>query len=152
MKNIHILSARLVEPAEIARFELEEGEDLDQRVIQEIKKAAESGALNRMAIRVGLPAMMLSRLEEGENLVGGENNTAVALYAPDGEPIGGRSFRVDPVGDGNGYVAYAIEDEIGRETILGMFPDPSVAETVGMFWRNGHLHLPAETNQEDAAS
>lgn len=152
MKNIHILSARLVEPAEIARFELEEGEDLDQRVIKEIQKAAEGGALNRMAIRVGLPAMMLSKLEEGENLAGGENTTAIALYAPDGEPISGRSFRVDPVDDGKGFVTYAIEDEIGRETIVGMFPDHAVAETVGMFWRNGHLHLPAEAGQEDTAS
>jgi hypothetical protein len=142
MTDTHKLMARIVEITEISRFTLQPDEDLDTRVVKEIEKAAEAGTLSRMATRVGLPALSVAGIGEGEGLGGGENTVSVALYAPDGSPLASRRFRVDPAGGGN-FVALAIDDEIQEETPIGVFASESVAEQVALFWRNGHLILPS---------
>lgn len=141
MTDTHKLMARTVAVTEISRFQLEPGEALDSRVIKEIDAAAEAGKLSRMATRIGLPALAVSEIGEGENLTGGENVVSVALYAPDGLPLADRRFRVDSV-DGGHYVAIAIEDDVAEENPIGVFADRDVAEQVALFWRNGHLNLP----------
>ena len=142
MTDTHKLMARTVTVTEIARFQLAPGESLDQRVVKEIEAAAEAGKLSRMATRVGLPAIAVSEIGEGEGLGGGENTVSVALYAPDGSPLAERRSRVDPV-DGGHFVAIAIEDDIAQESPIGVFADKGVAEQVALFWRNGHLNLPS---------
>lgn len=140
MSKTYKLVARVVDQAEISEFALGEGETMDGRVMKEIAAAAKAGKLDRMATRVGLPAISIVEISEGENLTGGPNMTSVGLYAPDGSPIADRRYRVDPV-KGGMFTAVAIEDEI--ETPIGVFTSDEVASAVGQFWRNGHLLLPA---------
>jgi len=140
MTDTHKLMARTVAVNEIARFTLEPGETLDARVVKEIEKAAESGALSRMATRVGLPALAVGEIGTGESLAGGEDTVSIALYGPDGTPLGDRRYRVDPI-DGGNYVAIAISDDVDEEVPIGVFSDPKVAEQVALFWRCGHLTL-----------
>ena len=142
MTDTYKLMARTVEITEVSRFTLDAGEDLQTRVVKEIEKAAEAGTLSRMATRVGLPALSVAGIGEGEGLSGGENTVSVALFAPDGSPLASRRFRVDPVEGGN-FVAMAIEDDVQEETPIGVFASESVAEQVALFWRNGHLILPS---------
>ena len=142
MNDTHKLMARTVVMTEISRFALEDGENLDARVASEIAKAGEAGKLGRMATRVGLPAIAVTEMGEGDAIGGAsEAVTSVALYAPNGDPIAKRSFRVDPV---NGGVALiATDGETNEEHAIGVFADPTIADQVGLFWRNGHLQLPA---------
>jgi hypothetical protein len=142
MTDTYKLMARVVETKEVARFNLEAGEDINTRLIKEIEKAAEAGSLSKMATRVGLPALSLAGIGEGEGLSGGENTVSVALFAPDGAPLAGRRFRVDGAGNGN-FAAIAIDDDVAEETPIGVFASESVAEQVALFWRNGHLILPS---------
>lgn len=141
MTDTHKLMARVVDINEISRFELAPGEDLDTRVVKEIEAAAEAGKLGRMATRVGLPAIAVSEVGQGEGIGGGENNVSVALYAPDGSPLVQRRFRVDTAENGT-FVAIAMDDDVNTEVPIGVFADHSVAEQVALFWRNGHLNLP----------
>lgn len=140
MTDTHKLMARTVVVSEISRFSLEAGEDLDQRVVKEIDAAINGGKLNKMATRVGLPALSVNEVGEGEGLSGGEHTVSLALYAPDGSPLADRRYRVDPVGEG-GFAAIAIDDELEEEMPIGVFADEEVAEQVALFWRNGHLKI-----------
>lgn len=145
MTDTHKLMARTVVVTEISRFQIEPGENLDSRVVKEIEAAAEAGKLTRMATRVGLPALAVNEVGEGEGLGGGENTLSVSLYAPDGSPLAERRYRVDTL-EGGHFVAIAIEDDVQEENPIGVFADKGVAEQVALFWRNGHLNLPTSTS------
>lgn len=139
MADKHKLIVRTTVMTEIAEFTLGADEELDVRVVGEIGKANVEGRLTRMATAVGLPAVMVSVMGEGENLTGGENAVSHALYGPDGTPLATRSYRIDPTEEGH-FVVVAL-DEDQPEVMVGAFVKEGVAQTVGMLWRNGHLHL-----------
>lgn len=141
MTDTHKILARTVVVTEVSRFTLAQGENLDERVAKEIDAAGEAGKLTSMATRVGLPAISVGEIGEGEGLSGGENTVSIALYAPDGSPLGDRRFKVEPI-DGS-FIAIAVEDDVEIDTPIGVFPSEAVAEQVGLFWRNGHLKLPS---------
>lgn len=138
MSNNHKLTARTVVLTEIAAFSLADGEDLNTRVSEEISKAHNEGRLTQVATNVGLPPFAVSIVGEGENLTGGQNVIGHEIYSPYGEPLSGRSYRIEPVADN--FVAIAIEEGV-EERPIGVFANRSVAETVAVFWRNGHLVL-----------
>lgn len=138
MANTHKLTGRTVVLKEIAAFSLADGEDLDTRVNEEINKANAEGRLDQIATNVGLPPFAVSTIGEGENLTGGENIIGHEIYSPYGEPLSGRSYRIEPVAEN--FVALAIEEGV-EERPIGVFENRGVAETVAIFWRNGHLVL-----------
>ena len=140
MTSTHKLMARTVTVNEVSRFTLEPGETLDERVNKELEKAAENGSLKRLVTNVGLPALAVGEVGGDDGLGGGESTLSIALYGPDGTPLGDRRFRIDPV-EGGHFIAVAIEDDVQEEHPIGVFSDESVAEQVAMFWRNGHLNL-----------
>lgn len=137
MPITHKLTMRIAELREISRFELAEGEDLDARVAIEIAKADEEGKLGSLATRI-LPSVMVTGVDEGENLSGGENVVSTALYSHAGERLTKRSLRVEPAGAG--FAAIGMEDDQEDKTI-GVFPDEEVARLVGTFWTAGYLPL-----------
>jgi len=138
MTNTHKLTARTVSLTEIAAFSLADGEDLDTRVGQEIDKAHAEGRLTKLVTNVGLPPFAVSVIGEGENLSGGENVIGHEIYSPFGEALSGRSYRIDQVEDN--FVAMALEEGV-EERPIGVFANKGVAETVAIYWRNGHLLL-----------
>lgn len=144
MAKTYKLVARTVSVNDISEFTLDEGETLEARVIREIDDAAKNGKLDRMATRVGLPPIAVFEIGEGQNLAGGQNVVNQGLFAPDGSSLATRRFRVDPAGNGM-FTSIAIHDDQGAEVEkpIGVFTDEGVAESVGLFWRNGHLLLPA---------
>lgn len=141
MSTTHKLLARTVNVTEISTFELGADETLDQRVAKELDLAITSNKLDKMATRVGLPAIAVVEVGAGEGLGGGENNVSVGLYAPNGESLGNRTWRVDSVGDA-GFAAVGMDTDVEDEIIIGIFTHESVAEQVALFWSNGHLHIP----------
>lgn len=143
MKTKHKLLARVVEVREISSFELEDGQSLNERVAEEIKKATESGSLDKMATRVGLPSLSVATIDEGESLAGGETLASTDLFAPDGSPLVHRHFTVKPTESG-AYILTGHDNEVEEKTeVIGVFPNDSIAEQIGLFWRNGHLYIPS---------
>lgn len=138
MNHTHKLTARTVVLTEVSAFSLTPGEPLDERVRLEIDKANAEGRLDKLATNVGLPPFAVSIVGEGENLTGGENIIGHELYSPYGEPLSGRSYRIEDVGDN--FVAMAVEEGF-EDRPIGVFQTRGVAETVAIFWRNGHLPL-----------
>jgi tRNA pseudouridine-54 N-methylase len=143
MKTKHKLLARVVEVREISSFELEEGEKLNERVATEIKKATESGQLDKMATRVGLPSLSVATVDEGESLAGGETLSSTDLFAPDGSPLVHRHFTVEATESG-AFILTGHDNEVEEKIdVIGVFTKESVAEQIGLFWRNGHLYIPS---------
>lgn len=138
MNHTHKLTARTVVLTEVSAFSLAPGQSLDQRVAEEIDKANAEGRLDKLATNVGLPPFAVSIVGEGDNLTGGENIVGHEIYSPLGEPLSGRSYRIESVGEN--LVAMAVEEGF-EDRPIGVFASRAVAETVAIFWRNGHLPL-----------
>lgn len=138
MNTNYKMTARTVSQTPIATFQLKAGEDLDVRVQAEIDKAIVDGKLDTLATRVGLPALAVSIVAEGENMAGDDNVVGHHLYAPDGAPLAERSYRTEAIGDGVALVAVMDEHD---ETPVGVFASLEVADQVGTLWRNGHISL-----------
>lgn len=130
------LHMRLVKAERISSFELAEGEDLETKVRQEIALAGSEGKLDKLEARVILPVAAVRQVEEGENLSGGENVVANFMFSADGSEVTNRKYRIQ--GNGGHSMVITVDNE-EREDVLGVFPNDTIAQKVGVLWKNGHL-------------
>jgi hypothetical protein len=132
------LFMRVAQEQEIAQFDLREGETLEQRVKEEIKKAVEAGVLKSTLSRPTAAVVSV-----GESNEDGTGIRASALFTAVGNEVTDRLATLS-MQDGLYLLTgtdYKLNTETGEkeevQTLLGAFPEEDIANFIGNMWKAG---------------
>lgn len=129
------LQMRTSQIEDIAEFELEENQTLEERVKIEIGNAVSEGRVPGSAMRMSVPPVRVRDASEGQD-------SSIALFDYGGREVTDRVHEVEiDHGDaGKTYLLTVKEKDAGEEgTVIGSFLDEGIAHRIGALWRAGLL-------------
>lgn len=125
----------------VSEFILGEGEDLSQRVRDEIAIGIERGDLSPLGMKETLPPVAAFRVEEG----GQVSPQSFALFKADGTEVTQRHFEVEARSELCNEIRYELTifkprgDGTFKPRKLGSFGDERTARRIGVLWSMGAI-------------